>query len=226
MRLIIFDFDDTIIDNTLLDLDSFRYLTKNYRLDFIDDQKILRWRRKGMLAKNIIKKMTQKNKNYELELLIKARLDYLKKGGLGLKLVRPKPCVNAVLRKLKEDGYHIVIATSRTNFPIIKKILKKIQVDEFIDSVYYFQHFVRNKSKYPENYNQLKKNLYELAISDYEMKSKIDRTIVVGNLKSDIIPAIELKIENFAIKGSYRFDTGIKKLTKTLESLDELFRYI
>jgi len=46
--------------------------------------------------------------------------------------------------------------------------------------------------------------------------------LVIGNLKSDIIPANELKIKSIMIKGSFRFDRSHRIICHKIKKFDEI----
>ena len=55
-KLIIFEFDDTITDNSERDIQSFNHIGRKFNLRDIKKQKIIQWRRSGILSNSIIKK--------------------------------------------------------------------------------------------------------------------------------------------------------------------------
>ena len=135
MSLIILDFDDTLIDNTKLDLDSFHYIIKKNHLKKIKDDKIIRWRKNGMLARNILRRLIIKNNN-TLENSVKDRLDYLRKGGKGISSIILREGVRETLKKLKAMNYFIVVVTSRDDKSIVKKTLQFLKISHLIDKIY------------------------------------------------------------------------------------------
>ncbi len=61
IRLIIFDFDDTITDNSLLDLKSFYFTCKKFGIKFPTKNKILKFRREGLLVNDISEQLVANN---------------------------------------------------------------------------------------------------------------------------------------------------------------------
>lgn len=222
MKLVIFDFDDTIIDNSLLDIDSFEYVSNLYKLPKNSQKQIIRWRKNGMLADNIFKRILKNRKQPSLEKCVKTRLEYLARGE-GLDLIRPKEGAVKTFHEIKKQGNVIVIVTTRNQKRIVKNILKKIRLDKYVDEIFCETDHsqLQNQSM---NYVKLKENLYKLALE--KTNHKTEKSIVIGNLKSDIIAAKKLKITPFAIKGSYRFDSGISKLAKTIDSLPDVLKFL
>jgi len=225
MSLIILDFDDTLIDNTKLDLDSFHYIIKKNHLKKIKDDKIIRWRKNGMLARNILRILIIKNNN-TLENSVKDRLDYLRKGGKGISSIILREGVRETLKKLKAMNYFIVVVTSRDDKSIVKKTLQFLKISHLIDKIYSNSDFQKTKKRNPRDYVELKTYLYQLSLTDNHSKIGEKKVLVVGNLKADIIAAKNLKLDSVAIKGSYRFDSGIIKMTSVVCDFNSILNYL
>ena len=101
-KLIIFDFDDTLTDNTLRDVESFNFIIRKFNLPKIDFNQIIRWRSYGMLSHNILKRLLQSNEKLLLERCINARLNYLNKLYVYTNFVKLKPDVIRTLDILKK----------------------------------------------------------------------------------------------------------------------------
>ncbi|MDE2589201.1 MAG: HAD family hydrolase, partial [Patescibacteria group bacterium] len=208
---------------TLLDIDSFMHILNLFSLPRINDKTIIRWRRNGMIAKNIFLRLMKKKDRKLLETCLKTRLQYLARGGGGLGLVKEKKDARKVLCEIKQDGHFIVIVSSRKDRSIIKKILEKLGVKRYVDSIYCAENCMDLKER--QSTIGLKVRLYRLALSDY--KSLVtEKPIAVGNLKSDIVAAKKLKITPLAVRGSYRFDSGVSKGAKRIENLDHLLEFL
>ena len=221
----ILDLDDTLLDNKDLDLDSFRYIVKTFNLKKIDDLQIIKWRKKGMVAKNILKRMINNKKNVDLESCIKRRLKYLKHGEKKLKLIKSRDAVIDTLKEIKKRNYIIVITTSRENKNLVKKIVQYIRISPYIDKIYCNENY---KQIYNMTLNDrifVKEKLYNLALQDFK-KINNKKIIVVGNLKADIIASKRLKNTSIGIKGSCRFDSVIFKLTKTIEDFQDILNFL
>ncbi len=225
MKLLILDLDDTILDNKDLDLDSFKYIIKTFNLKKIDDLQIIKWRKKGMLAKNILKRMINNKKNIDLESCIKKRLKYLKHGEKNLKLVKSRNAIINTLKEIKRRDYFVVITTSRENKNLVKKIIQYIGISSYIENIYCNENFKQIYNMTLKDRIDLKEKLYNLALQDFNKISN-KNAIAVGNLKADIIASKRLKITPIGIKGSYRFDSGIFKLTKTIKDFQDILNFL
>jgi phosphoglycolate phosphatase-like HAD superfamily hydrolase len=223
--LIIVDFDDTIIDNTRLDLDSFRYITKMYSLLPINDNTIIHWRKNGMLARNILQKLIRDRNDISLDICVKKRLEYLRTGSGGIRLAKIRTGVKNTLEQIKEKGYFVAIVTSRQDKNIVKKIIRNLQLTNKIDKIYCASDIIDKRIDF-KNCIELKKSLYKLVLKNHLTKLTNKKVIAVGNLRADVIAAKQMKIKPIAIKGSYRFDSGISKLCKTITNFDELLNIL
>jgi phosphoglycolate phosphatase-like HAD superfamily hydrolase len=222
---LILDFDDTIINNTKLDLDSFHYIARIYNLPPIDDKTIIRWRKNGMLAKNILQRLIRQRIDISLDTCIKKRLEYLKVGAGGIKLAETKVGVINALKQLKRRGYFITVVTSRQDKALVKKIINYQQLSSWIDEIYCASDLTNKKFDFKDCI-ELKKSLYNLVLKNHFPKLQNEQIVAVGNLKADIIAAKQLRIKPIAIKGSYRFDSGISRLCKTITDFDELLNIL
>ena len=75
-KLIIFDFDDTITDNFLLDFKSFYFTCKKFGIKCPTKNKILKFRLEGLLANDISKQLIDNNK-IDLNSFITYRKEFL-----------------------------------------------------------------------------------------------------------------------------------------------------
>ncbi|HJU13548.1 MAG TPA: HAD hydrolase-like protein [Candidatus Nitrosotalea sp.] len=224
MRLVIFDLDDTLIDNTLLDVDSFKHTLYLFSLQAPSGKTIVRWRKNGMIATNIFRRLVKKRDRPLLERLARARLDYLSNGGGGLGLVRARDGAIETLDEIKRKGNLIAVVSSRKDRAIIKKILREIGLSRYVDGVYCAADCKDCKDG-RQSFIELKVKLYRLALSDHQSHTD-EKPIAVGNLVSDIVSARRLGILPIAIRGSYRFDSGISRKAKTIGKLRQVLGFL
>ena len=122
--------------------------------------------------------------------------------------------------------YFVVIVTSRDDKSIVQKTIKFLKIDQFIDKIYCYSDFKKTKKRVPKDYVELKTYLYKLSLKENHSKIGEKKVLVVGNLKADIIAAKNLKLESVAIKGSYRFDAGISKMTSVVCDFNSILNYL
>lgn len=209
VKVIIFDFDDTITDNKVLDLESFRYLSCSLGLYVPSMQEITELRCKSLLAKDIISWMIEKSaKSVPLDLCMKMRDEFLKRKE-SEQLIRIKPNLHSVLRKLKSQGYVLLLAT-RTDIGRIKSILQSHKLAGFFKSVY-------------ANSSEDKTSIYLKILHDLSLLPS--ECLVVSNSFQDLIPALTLAMKVVGIKGSYGIDQALFESVDVIEDLSELYAY-
>ena len=83
IRLIIFDFDDTIIDNSFLDYNAFVTPCKQLKIKIPQQKEFIKLRKKGLVAKEIMIKILKKqNKEEMLSGYLELRTKFLFKESL------------------------------------------------------------------------------------------------------------------------------------------------
>ena len=76
-----------------------------------------------------------------------------------------------------------------------------------------------------QNRSILKKSMYQDIMSKFELIDK-DDILIIGNLFSDIIPANELNIDSFMIKGSFSFDMSQNYPCKKILKLKNILEFV
>jgi len=222
-KLIIFDFDDTLTDNSERDFHSFQHIVKKFNLKSIDKNEIFNWRENSMTSKFIIKKLMNSNEEQSYQKYSQERLFFLEKISSYTNYVKLKSCTLEILKQLKDDQYILALNSIQSNHNNFLEIVKNFKIKD------YFHEIVTDKltsssNSYENRYNT-KKKLYEKILK----KIKIDETekiLVIGNLFSDILPANTLGIESIMIKGSFGFDNSQNHLYKQISKLEEIYKFI
>lgn len=211
VNVVIFDFDDTLTDNKILDLESFRYLSSNLGLYMPSGQEIKELRCKSLLAKDIISWMIERSaKSVPLDLCIKMRDEFLK-GKESQRFIRIKPKSRSILQKLKSQGYVLLIATSRTDTGPLKTILQSHKLAGFFKNVY-------------TNNSGDKTNVYQKILRDLDLLPS--ECLVVSNSFQDLLPALSLGMKVVGIKGSYGIDSALRESVGIMKDLSEIYSYI
>ncbi len=213
-RLLLLDLDDTILDNKLADIESFRRVLKDYRIRPPASSEIMRWRKNGMLAGNIFKRAVRNDPELA-QRCASSRLEFLR-DDKNIVLLRPKPDAYSALKRIS-GSLKIAIVTARTGEGGVQEILRRCRLHEFVDRVLCEEDV--GDGGYAD-YAGLKEGLYRLAIRKTGCKKT--ETVVVGNLKSDIVAGKRLGLKTYGIKGSYRYDSGLKGITDTFEDLESV----
>ena len=213
--LILFDLDDTLLDNVDADVGSFMFALRRQKIPCPDRDLIVAWRQEGMLARDMLLKILG-NASLADECM-KDRRKYLN-GIRGRRLLRLKPDARAVLLQLR-PRYRIVIVTARPRRDAVYSILRDLGISECVDGVLCSQDY---KGAEGDRYDALKASLYEKALAAHCIKKEM--CVAVGNLKSDVAAGIASGIRAYAVRGSYGFDRSIGGMAPAFESLTDLAR--
>jgi len=222
-KLIIFDFDDTLTDNSQRDFQSFQYIIKKFYLKSINKNELINFREKSKTSEFIIKKIMNTNDEKLYNKYYQDRLVFLEKKSSYENFVKLKFCTLEILNKLKNDKYILTLNSIQSNHKNFLNILEKLKIKN------YFQEIVTNKlilanSSYQDRYN-MKKIMYKKILEKLKIDNLND-VLVVGNLFSDILPANALGIDSIMIKGSFGFDNSQNHLTNKISKLEEIFKFI
>ena len=209
-RVIVFDFDDTLTDNKVLDLLSFQYLSSSLGLHMPTRQEIKELRCKSMLAKDIITWMIEKSaKSVQVEHCMKMRDEFLK-GKESAALIRIKKRVYSTLKKLKAQGYTLLVAT-RKDVTQLKPILESHKLRGFFQGLY-------------ANSSEDKTSIYQKILHDFNLLPS--ECLVVSNSFQDLLPALDLGMKAVGIEGSYGVDQALVEKVSVMQDLAELYEYI
>ena len=222
-KLIIFDFDDTLTDNSERDLNSFQHIVKKFNLKSIDKNEIFNWRENSMTSKFIIKKLMNSNEEQSYQKYSQERLFFLEKSSSYTNYVKLKSCTLEILKKLKDDKYVLALNSIQSNHNNFLEIVENFKIKD------YFNEIVTDKltlfsNSYENRYNT-KKKLYEKILKNLKI-DKPKEILVIGNLFSDILPANTLGIDSIMIKGSFGFDNSQNHSHNQISKLEEIYKFI
>jgi FMN phosphatase YigB (HAD superfamily) len=222
-KLIIFDFDDTLTDNSERDLNSFQHIVKKFNLKSIDKNEIFDWRENSMTSEFIIKNLMNSNEEQSYQKYSQERLFFLEKSSSYTNYVKLKSCTLEILKKLKDDKYILALNSIQSNYNNFLEIVENFKIKD------YFNEIVTDKltlfsNSYENRYNT-KKKLYEKILKNLKI-DKPKEILVIGNLFSDILPANTLGIDSIMIKGSFGFDNSQNHSHNQISKLEEIYKFI
>ena len=222
-KLIIFDFDDTLTDNSERDLKSFEHIIKKFNLPIIDINKIINWRKNSLTSKLIIKKLINSDDKKLFYDCFQERSLFLQKNSSYRNYVKLKLDTEKILNKLKNDGYILALNSIQSNQDNFLNILENFRVNNYFKEII-TQKLIFSNNSYQNRYNT-KKTLYQKILNNLKFDS-LEKILVVGNLFSDIIPANDLGIESIMIKGSFEFDISQSYSCQKIKNLKEIYKFI
>jgi|APSaa5957512535_1039671.scaffolds.fasta_scaffold00449_30 FMN phosphatase YigB (HAD superfamily) len=222
-KLIIFDFDDTLTDNSVRDIHSFLHIIKQFKLIKIKQDKILEWRKSRLLSKDIIQKLIDADEKNILEKCINERLKFLQNYESYTKYVKLKSCTVKILTELNLRNHILILNSIQSNNENFQKMLKHFNIKN------YFQKIITNDLSKKKNFNEqsrikIKNKFYKQIISEFRFNEK--NVIVIGNLASDMIPAANLNLRSFMIKGSFGFDNYKSQNCIQINELKQILDFI
>lgn len=208
-NLIIFDFDDTIVDNSKLDFMGFKIPCKNLNLDFPTESKLKYYRKKGMMAKEIIQFYTHDDK--KIIKFLKQRKKFLSADSYDY--LKIKPYSKTVFQKLINSNNELIICTANNNPKNIVNFLKKNNLDHFFRNVYSMKTlgFMIENNDFG-NRVLIKTSLLKFIIKHH--KNSFKKLFFIGNSLEDYNAAKKLKINFIYFLNPYLPEPRIKNLFK------------
>ena len=218
-KYIVFDFDDTITYNNILDYMSFKITCNKLGILHPSINKIAKLRRRGFLAKNIIKKICRYQKN---EKIIREFLEYRKKFLLNnsLQYLKLRPNSKAVLSNLHKSKYNLILCSANINGSMVKTFLKKNDLFKLFAGVFFIKDlgFVLDNS-IKSNRVLIKNSLLHHIIKKFEIP--LNEILYIGNSIEDYKSAKIMKVNFIFLKTSYLPEIKIRNI-KSISSLNDL----
>ncbi len=175
IKKIIFDFDDTITDNRLLDYMAFFIPCKLLKIKHPSKTKILKLRKKGKLSQDILPSNLDPLVLQNFLLLRKIFLNSSK----CTRYLIPQKNLKLLLNNLREKKVECYICSSKNNKQIILDFLKQKKIDLFFKNV-----FVSSDLGFQID-NKIKKNriLIKKSLLHHILKKEINHNqiLFVGN---------------------------------------------
>jgi len=201
IRLIIFDFDDTLTDNRRLDRYAFIVPCKKLGLPIPKNQMIRKYRKKGYLAKDIMKNVLNKNNTKKIQDFLDERKKFLNSRG-SMDFLDLKNYSKYLLYFIKRKKIKMILCTSRKNKRIVIDFLKKKQINQYFSKFYFMEDFKINiDNRVSKNRIIIKKLLLGKIIkSELICKEEI---MFVGNSYEDFTCAKDLGIRFIMYQNSY-----------------------
>lgn len=197
IRLVIFDFDDTLIRNDRLDYHSFKVACEQIKCYTPTFAEIKKLRRKQYLAKDIIKWLKKKSKSrFDEDKFIAIRNEFLQ-SATSMKFFVLRRYSRSLLKKLKSMNLLVVIASLRKKRSLIRLFLRKKNILKYIDGIFNAEKSTLDLRK-NKNAINVKKNLFVKILKKYKIRPA--DTITVGNSENDLKAAKDCSILFVPIK--------------------------
>lgn len=211
-NLIIFDFDDTIVDNSKLDYMGFKIPCTNLNLDYPNPSILKKYRKKGMIAEKIIELYTDDNK--KIIKFLEQRKIFLNNN--SNKYLKIRPYSKVVLKKLINSNNELLICTANSNPKNIRTFLEKNNLDGLFKNLYSIQNLVfKIDNNNFENRILIKTSLLKFIIKN--KKNSYHKLFYIGNSLEDFKAAKKLKINFIYFINPYLPKPNLKNLLKINE---------
>lgn len=217
IRLVIFDFDDTLTDNSFLDYQAFLQPCKQLRIPTPPLKKIRVLRKKGFLANEIMKKfLKEDNKKLINDFLIK-RSKFLNKSE-SFRYLKLKKNTKSVLNFLKKNKIKCILCTTKKNKKMVLSFLAKNNISSYFSETYFMKDLKFMIDNLDESNRVLIKNILVRKILKNQ-KIKPKEILFVGNSVDDLKTAKNLKIRFIYFQNTYLEELSNKKITKVTSML-------
>jgi len=218
IRLIIFDFDDTITDNFLLDLKSFYFTCKQFDVKLPTKNKILKFRREGLLASDISKHLVGNSNKIDLDSFIIHRKKFLENN--SVKYLRLKKNIKKLFSFIKTKEIKIVICSANKHKFIIEDFLKINKIFHKFSKILTMAElgFTIDNSSF-SNRVLIKKSLLHNVLKKFNVST--NEIVFVGNSLEDLQSANYFGIPFIYFQNNY-LPLQKKKNTHTVNSVIEL----
>lgn len=224
IKLIVFDFDDTIINNDKVDYQSFKIPFKQLGILTPSSNEIKSLRRKGLLAKEIAYNYLMKTKKIALiEEFFFLRKKFLQ-SKKSLSFFYLKNNIKPLFNQLNRKKINCVLCSARDNKKFVMIFLKKNKILKYFSHIYLIEDLeMKIENSISDNRTLIKKFLLNKIIEDLKIKS--NEILFIGNSQEDIAVAKELQINFIYYQNSYLEKLQDKKIDK-VNSVSDLKRKI
>jgi len=206
LKLIIFDFDGTLIDSVPDLTASINYMYSKFNLKSVDEEIVANWLGDGAV-KLIERALNYYNLKYNKKALKIFKEHYSKNFAVNTKLY---PYAKEILEYLKEI-YKLALITNKP-FEFVNPILEKLNIK-------YFDFILGGDSL-----KEKKPSPLPILHTCKKLNISPKETVIVGDSKNDIIAGKKAEVKTIAITHGYNFGEDIKKYNPDIiiNSLKEL----
>lgn len=213
IKLIVFDFDDTIINNDKVDYQSFKIPFNQLGISAPSSNEIKNLRRKGLLAKEIASNYLIKTKKTALiEEFLFLRKKFLQ-SKKSISFFYLKKNIKQLFNQLNRKKIRCAVCSARDNKKFIMMFLKKNKILKYFSHIYLTEDLeMKIENSISNNRTLIKKFLLNKIIKDLKIKS--NEILFIGNSQEDITAAKKLQINFIYYQNSYLEKLQDKKIDK------------
>jgi phosphoglycolate phosphatase-like HAD superfamily hydrolase len=170
IKLVIFDFDDTLIDNQILDYQSFKVISLSKNLPYPTKNELTYLRKNNYLASDIVSWISSKSTiEFNKKLFLKNRRIFLQNKN-SINYLKIHSHVKNTFRFLKVHEIKIIICSLRTKKKIIELFLEKNKLSDYVDVI------INNECNKLQNLNKkqpknIKNILFKKILKTFTLKN-------------------------------------------------------
>lgn len=213
IKAVIFDFDDTIIDNRELDYQGFVIPSKQLSVHILPKKEITMLRKKELLAKDIlihIQKQTKVQFSVKEFLLLRAK--FLQSTS-SLRFISLREKTKDLLNHLRNRNVKSFLCTVRKDKKVILEFLKLQNLEDAFEKIYVMKDIgCELENTNSQNRILIKNSLINKIIRDNDFSS--NEIVLVGNSEDDLEAGKQMNVNFILFTNSYIKEPIIKNTIK------------
>lgn len=207
-ELIIFDFDGTLADSSEGILDAHKYTIEKLGLPKFTNEEL-----RNVIGGNLLEIYVNKF-GLSTEVAKEAVSIYRERySEVGIKKAELYPECKDMLKKLKDRGYKLAIATLKAD-AFAKKMAETMGISEYFDCV----------CGMATDDHLTKAELIQMCI--HNLKANPTKTVFVGDSLGDYNGAIKAKVEFIGVTYGFGFKKEVENSFRTVQDISELLKVI
>jgi phosphoglycolate phosphatase-like HAD superfamily hydrolase len=202
---VIFDFDDTVINNSLLDYEGFLRPCKKLGAPVPKFEKIINFRKKGLLARDIALKIkTETKKSFSITQFLQLRNEFLQHYE-SISFLTLHTGARNLLTFLKAKKIDCFLCSVRKNKKIVTNFLIKNRINQYFSGVYLMDDIGLNlDNSNSSNRVLIKNSMIHKIIKDHLLSNS--NIVFIGNSKDDYNSAVNMHVKFIYYENFYNDD--------------------
>lgn len=194
IKAVIFDFDDTIINNSSLDYEGFIRPCKELGIPTPDFKRIMYFRKKRLLARGIALKIQEHTKKkFSISKFISLRNEFLQSKE-STPFLNLNTGTRNLLSFLKSKKIRCFLCSIRKNKKIIIDFLVKNDIRDYFSGIYLMNDIGPDlDNSYPSNRVLIKNSLIHKIIKDQLISNS--NVVFIGNSEDDYNSALNMHVK-------------------------------